>query len=698
MRMKVSRLLAALVLLGCTAGVALAKQYPPPSPNSNDPGCQSPDTLYRIENLQNTALPSALCHPLPPDSVYGVAGIIIGFDPIPTGFAIYVQNSDGNPFGGVDLFTGGTNYQGLFSPALALGDSISFSGRMDDFQGETEIRGFASSAFNPPLPAVRRLSIGNALPPFKRGTVNYFQELPTNPNAEQWEGCLVRCSADQHKLRVARTTDQNVALGTPSSWILVDNVLCSVGPCDSLFIDGSTLALVSPPPVGALVDSVQGIYDQRNRGYRIQLRSGNDQYDQVPPGLLDAYPIANGDSIRVVFDRDLTLASAQNVLNFILVSTGNPVDAAVRQVDKRVVHCKITNGLANGDPEGVTVNGVVNNNNNVAMTVAATRNFFNGVMPIATVQAPDPTALAASPCDDRSKFSGAGNQNSGQRMSTRGVCIATIGSTSWIETAAGGNRSGIAVFAPSTALVVGHQYLVAGATQEFFTETELAGTVFIKDEGVVATPAPTVQTVHVLRDTTCDASQSLTTGEDFEGMLVKLVDVKTVEERNPGQDFFVAGPYPSNPDSILIDNLATRTFDPALNQYVSVTGIQDVSFEALGTTFRIQPRNNADIVVNAALNVDDQVPASLSFAVGPNPGRSSHITFSLPTRDHVTVGIYDLAGRRIAVLADGDYTAGTHHLDWSGADADGRQVGAGVYFYKMKAGAQTLTRRAVLLN
>jgi hypothetical protein len=332
------------------------------------------------------------------------------------------------------------------------------------------------------------------------------------------------------------------------------------------------------------------------------------------------------------------------------------------------------------------------------MTVAATRNFFNGVMPIATVQAPDPTALAASPCDDRSKFAGAGNQNSGNRMSTRGVCTAVIGSTAWIETAAGGPRSGVAIFAPSTALVVGHQYLVAGATQEFFDETEVAGTVFIKDEGVVAVPAPAVQPISVLRDTTCDSGQSLTTGEDYEGMLVQLVNVKTTEERSAGQDFFVAGPYPSNPDSILIDNLATRTFDPTLNQYVTVTGIEDVSFEVLGTTFRIQPRNNADITVNSTLGVDDQVPTSLSFAVGPNPGRNSRVTFGLPTRDHVTVGIYDIAGRRIAVLADGEFPAGVHHLDWSGVDADGRQVGAGVYFYKMKTGAQTLTRRAVLLN
>lgn len=707
MRMKVSRLLGALVLVACTASVAFANQYPPPSPNSNPVGCQSPDTLVRIENVKNPNLPSIACHPVPPDTVWGIGGIVTGFDPIPTGFAIYIQNSDGNPFGGVDVFTGGSNYISdprflgdAFGTPLTLGDSLMAYGRMDNFQGEVELRGFASSAFTAPLPAVRRISVGNALPPFQKNTVNYFRELPTNPNGTQWISCLVRCT-QANKLRCVRSTDQNSALNTPSSCLLVDNVLCptnAVGPCDSLFVDGNTLALVGPPPIGALVDSVQGIYTQRTRGFRIQLRSGSDIFDQAPPTLIDAFPIANGDSIRVVFDRDLTLASAQNVLNFTLVSTGNPVDAAVRQVDKRVVHCKITNGLANGDNEGVQVNGVVNNNNGQPMTVQAEKDFFNGVMPISLVQAPDPVALAATPCTDRSKFAAAGNQATGKRMSTRGVCTGKIGSTSWIETAAGGTRSGISIFAVSSPLTVGHQYVIAGGIQEFFGETELVGTVFVKDEGVVAVPAAVVKAVSVLRDTTCDVSQALDTGDDYQGMLVKAQDVKTVEERTAGQSFLVAGQYPVNGDTILVDNNATRTFDPTLNQYVSVTALLQTSFAVVGTTFRLQPRNDADITVNSVLGVGDQVPAEVSFAIAPNPGRNSHITFALPKRDHVSIGIYDISGRRRAVLADGVFEAGPHSLDWDGRGTDGREVGAGVYFYKMKAGAQTLTRRGVLLN
>jgi hypothetical protein len=701
MRTKASLLLGVLLLM-CSATAALAVQYPPGTSGGfcvGPPfgaGCPYPDTLIRISFIQD---PGAVPHPVPPDTVWGIGGIIIGFDPIPTGFAVYVQNSDGNAYGGYDLFTGGTAYPTLFTPALALGDSIVAYGRMDEFQGSTELRGFNSSAFNDPLPAVRRVSTGNALPKFKRGTVNFYQELPTNPNAELWEECLVRTSSNQHKLRVAKNSDTG-GLGQVNAFLLVDNVICptgSIGPCDTLFVDANTLANIQPLPVGALVDSVQGIYNQATRGYRIMIRDGNDLFDSSPPQLVDAYSISNGDSIRVVFDRGLTQASAENTLNFVLTSTGFPVDGCKRQPDTRVVHCKVTNGLAAGDPEGVTVNGVVNAANNQQMTSADTRNFANGVMTVAKIQKPSAAALAGSPCDDRSAFSGPGNQNNGGRISTRGVCTIAIGSTYWIQDLAGGPRSGVAVFAPLVPLTVGRKYLIAGAAQEFFGETEVTGTVFVKDEGVAAPPSPIIKSIAVLRDTSCDATQSVDNGEDYEGCLVTIQNAKIVDERTAGQNFFVAGPYPSNPDTFLVDNNVARTFDPNKNHYVNVTGVLDVSFATVGTLYRLQPRNNADIVLLDPLAVEGQLPDGVSFAV-TSPSRTSHVTFALPKRDRVQIGVYDLVGRRLAVLADGEFTAGPHTLDWNGKDIAGNPVASGVYFYKLKVSGQTINRRGVLLN
>jgi hypothetical protein len=697
MRLGVLRFLAVLLLAACGATTAHAVQYPP------GPGGANPDTLIYVRHIQD---PAAVPHPVVPDTTWGIAGIITGFDTFPTGFAIYIQNNaqDGSglpaPWTGLDIFTGGNNYISLFSPPLAIGDSIVCYGRVDEFQGETELISFNGAFGSNPI-IVRRVSTGNPVPDFRRLSVNTLQELPTNPNAEQWEGCLVSVAGTGGaKLRVVRTS-LTPGLGTFSSFLAVDNGTCpsgSIGPCDSLFVDGSTLGnpAITPPPVGALVDSVRGIYNQRSRGYRIQIRDGGDLFDSSPPSLNDAYSI-HADTIRVVFDRNLTLASAENTANYTLSSTLGSPDAAIRQVNRNVVHLKVTSGLSPCDNEGLTVNGVVNESNNQAMTTAQNRSFYNGICPIASIQAPDPTFLAASPCEDRSRFAGAGSAL-GQRITTRGVCTISYGSNYWIQDAAGGLRSGTLIFAPSTPLVVGRQYVVAGAIQEFFTETEIVSTVFIKDEGVVAVPAPLVETVGVLRDTTCDASQSMLTGEDYEGTLVRLVDVKTVDERLPGQSFFVAGHYPSNPDTILIDNNVPRTFDPAKNQYVTVTGIQDVSFEAAGTTFRIQPRGDSDIVPNLVLGVDGPAPSKVSFSIAPNPGRTPRVTFGLPRAERVTIGIYDLAGRRITTLVDREFHAGSYFVDWSGETQDGSRVGAGVYFYRMKVGNEIFSARAVRLE
>ena len=695
MRMKASLLFGALLVM-CTATVAHAVQYPP-----GPPGCTPPlvcaDTLIKVEFIQN---PVAAPHPVMPDTVWGIGGIITGFDTFPTGFAMYIQNSQGGPWSGVDVFTGGTNYVPNYTPNLALGDSVMCYGRLDEFQSGTELRGLdPSSAFNNPLVAVRRISTGNALPSFFRGTVNQLQELPTNAFAEQYEGCLVR---EKDRLRVVRTSLQTPGIGTFSSMLAVNHTLCppgSLGPCDSLFIDGSTLSFtaVTPLPLGALVDSVQGIYDQRTRGYRIQLRNSNDLFDSSPPSLTDAYFI-HADTLRCVFDRNLTLASANNTLNYTITSTLGPPDAAVRQIQTNIVHLKVTTGLSPGDAQGVTVNGVVNSANNAPMTSAQARTMFEAITPIGLIQAPDPTALSGLPCQDRSKFAGVGSTN-GDRITTRGVCTANYGSSYFLQTAAGGARSGIQMFAPITSLTVGHQYVLAGAIQEFFGETQLTGNVYVRDEGVVAPPAPVVQTIAVLRDTTCDATQSASTSEDYEGMLVRIVDAKTIEERSAGQSFGVAGPYPSNPDTILIDNNITRTFDPTKGQYVTVSGVLEVASTLFaGSPWRIQPRNDADITTNPTLGVDDPLPVGVSFVIAPNPARASHVTFGLPKRDHVRIAVYDLAGRQRAVLADGEYPAGRHTLEWDGRDGGGTPVGAGVYFYKLKIAGQTYNTRGVLLD
>lgn len=94
--------------------------------------------------------------------------------------------------------------------------------------------------------------------------------------------------------------------------------------------------------------------------------------------------------------------------------------------------------------------------------------------------------------------------------------------------------------------------------------------------------------------------------------------------------------------------------------------------------------------------VGDALPTALAFTlVGGNPvGRDATFRFALPHSGRVAIALFDLAGRRVASLADGDFAAGYHTARWREAGSAG---GPGVYFARMIAGGRTLTRRVVVL-
>jgi hypothetical protein len=144
----------------------------------------------------------------------------------------------------------------------------------------------------------------------------------------------------------------------------------------------------------------------------------------------------------------------------------------------------------------------------------------------------------------------------------------------------------------------------------------------------------------------------------------------------------------------------TRTFDPTKNQYVTVTGVLELASTTFaGVAWRVQPRNDADIVVNPTLGTEPVLPTEISFAISPNPSRVGRVVFALPKRDHVRIAVYDIAGRQLALLADREFEASPDHsLEWNGRDQSGKAVGPGVYFYKMTVGTETWQRRGILLN
>ena len=83
----------------------------------------------------------------------------------------------------------------------------------------------------------------------------------------------------------------------------------------------------------------------------------------------------------------------------------------------------------------------------------------------------------------------------------------------------------------------------------------------------------------------------------------------------------------------------------------------------------------------------------------PNPFNPvTRIRFGLREPGHVSLRIYDTAGRLVRVLVEEDRDASHYTEEWDGRDKAGRTVASGVYFYRVEAGTFEETKKMILLR
>jgi len=83
----------------------------------------------------------------------------------------------------------------------------------------------------------------------------------------------------------------------------------------------------------------------------------------------------------------------------------------------------------------------------------------------------------------------------------------------------------------------------------------------------------------------------------------------------------------------------------------------------------------------------------------PNPFNPvTQINYGLPKASRVHLAIYDLLGREVTTLVNWEQDAGYKSITWNGTDAFGKPVGAGMYFYMVKAKGFRQVRKMVLLK
>jgi len=83
----------------------------------------------------------------------------------------------------------------------------------------------------------------------------------------------------------------------------------------------------------------------------------------------------------------------------------------------------------------------------------------------------------------------------------------------------------------------------------------------------------------------------------------------------------------------------------------------------------------------------------------PNPfNPETVIRFAIAKEDAVKIDIYSVNGQLVKSLINGFYGIGVYNAVWNGRDNNGRQVGSGVYFYRMTTSGYTAVKKMVLLK
>lgn len=93
--------------------------------------------------------------------------------------------------------------------------------------------------------------------------------------------------------------------------------------------------------------------------------------------------------------------------------------------------------------------------------------------------------------------------------------------------------------------------------------------------------------------------------------------------------------------------------------------------------------------------ISNQVPKEFSLSQNfPNPfNPSTNIRFKIAVTKSVELRVYDSQGKEIAQLYKGQLQPGTYEVNWNALDFP-----SGIYFYRLKAGAFSETKKMVLIK
>jgi aminopeptidase N len=125
---------------------------------------------------------------------------------------------------------------------------------------------------------------------------------------------------------------------------------------------------------------------------------------------------------------------------------------------------------------------------------------------------------------------------------------------------------------------------------------------------------------------------------------------------------------------------------------------QNFQFQVIGnpTSINFDPGNWILKTLQGITEVEDiSVPAQYSLEQNyPNPfNPSTTIGYSLPQSGFVTLKVFNVLGKEVATLVNGQNEAGKHKVDFNAI-----ALNSGVYFYRIESGSFIETKKMILLK
>ncbi len=136
---------------------------------------------------------------------------------------------------------------------------------------------------------------------------------------------------------------------------------------------------------------------------------------------------------------------------------------------------------------------------------------------------------------------------------------------------------------------------------------------------------------------------------------------------------------------------------------VSPSGLSDMSAGSLfssaswsgGGSFSKTASSDGELLTGTSVQEPGHHPETITLHQNyPNPfNPSTSISFSLENSGHVSLGVYDVLGRRVALLLNESLQSGEHQISFNA-----RSLSSGVYFYRLESGGKALTRSMMLVK